>query len=57
MARSTYIYVVFLNGKLFSAFTVKHEMKTVLEKYPNHVKEIYRTRDGTDYVPVKIADL
>ena len=60
MARSTYVYVVFLNGKLFSAFTVKHEMKTILQKYPNHVKTIWRCKDGwgcqyaADYAPVEM---
>ena len=48
------IYVVFLNGKLFSAFTVKHEMLTILRKHRNNVIEIFRIRDGTDTEPVKL---
>ena len=57
MARSTYIYVVFIEDKLFSAFTVKHEMIRIIEKYPAHMRKIYRVRDGTDYVPVEMKDL
>lgn len=56
MARSTYIYIVFLNGSLFSAFTVKHEMLKVLSRFPNHVKCICRARDGSDEKPVDVTD-
>lgn len=46
MARSSYIYCVFYEGELQSAFTVKHEMIESLPKNWSHKHDIFRLRDG-----------
>lgn len=59
MARSTYIYIVFRDGCLSSAFTVKHEMIDSLpksfEKF-NDFYKIYRVRDIAGVAP-EIIDI
>lgn len=60
MARSTYVYVVMDQDKPVSGFTVKHEMKTWLERYPGEYT-IWRINDGLGYAnesrpPVDMTD-
>ena len=56
MARSTYIYVVFLQKKLAGTFTVKHEMESWLPESSEGV-EIWRMKDGRYQVPpIEITD-
>ena len=45
MARSSYIYCVFLNGELTHAFTVKYEMESILPADGKNV-QIFRLKDG-----------
>ena len=58
MARSTYIYVVFKQGLLLSAFTVKHEMVSSLpedyDDFKEQKYEVYRIRDGYFIPPQKV---
>ena len=58
MARSTYIYVVCVNGFLESAFTVKHEMISSLPNNSNILEnyEILRIKDN-DYAKEKPLDI
>ena len=46
MARSTYIYVVYIDLVLTSAFTVKHEMIDFLPDEKPSCLQVYRLRDG-----------
>lgn len=46
MARSTYIYVVYINLVLTSAFTVKREMLNWLPSEKPLLLQIYRLKDG-----------
>lgn len=46
MARSTYIYVVMEDGLPIKGFTVKHELKTWVEKNPSLEYRFFRLRDG-----------
>ena len=61
MARSTVIYVVFIGGKLHSAFTVKHETKSALArlgKFDINDVKVFRVKDNswTFEAPVDITD-
>lgn len=58
MARSSYVYVVMENSILRAGFTVKHEMKTWLERNPGDYT-VWRLVDGlnTDARPPVLMDL
>jgi hypothetical protein len=63
MARSTYIYLMVVDGKPYAAFTVKHELETYLDHFEeNHDDgevEIFRLRDNpihNDKDPEDITD-
>lgn len=55
MARSTYIYVVYIDLVLTSAFTVKHEMIDSLPDEKPSVLQVYRLRDGRNSEIVDIT--
>lgn len=58
MAQSSYIYVVLRNGKLHSAFTVKHELVTSLpEEEDDGEFQILRLRDGVRFDDKQLADI
>jgi hypothetical protein len=54
MARSSYIYLVLgLQGEVEAAFTVKHEMRTWLERNPGDY-ELWRIGDGGTRPPTRM---
>lgn len=55
MARSTYIYVVYVDLVLAAAFTVKHEMLNFLPEEQPSCLQIYRLRDGRDGSVIEIT--
>lgn len=59
MARSTYVYVVVdTDGNIVSAFTVKHEMQSWLNRHKGDHR-VWRVRDNDTthkYPPVEITD-
>lgn len=65
MARSTYIYLVRSGGLLdneipVAAFTVKHELKSWLERKTPEVRapmHVYRIRDGREEAVIEISVL
>jgi len=54
MARSTYVYVVLRDGEPVAGFTVKHELKTWLERNPGH-DQVWRLGDGGGRPPQVFA--
>ncbi len=58
MARSNYIYLVLVDGKPNSAFTVKHEMESSLPSKTSKDISIFRLKDNpaNSEKPVNITE-
>ena len=51
MARSSYIYIILVKGKVFSAHTVKYEMESNLPDHPDGKIQVLRVKDSDSSIP------